>query len=590
MKTILELISTDVKNAFSKCNYSSQYGNVSLSNRPDLCQFQCNGAMIASKTYKKAPIIIANEVVNVLNKCSHIETVSCVMPGFINITLTDKFIINYLNDISKSNNLGCMQIGSDKTIIIDYGGPNVAKPLHIGHLRSAIIGESIKIMARFLGYNVLGDVHLGDWGLQIGLIMAELERRYPDLVYFNSNYTQDYPCEPPFDITELEEIYPSASNFSKTNSLFLKKAKKVTYDFQNGHRGYRALWKHILNVSIADLKKNYSNLNVYFDLWNKESDIQDYIPDVIKSLKDNGLAYISQGALVVDVKEDRDTREMPPCILVKSDGATLYSTTDISTIAERVETYNPDEIIYVVDKRQELHFEQVFRCAKKGKLVPQHTKLTFLGFGTMNGKDGKPFKTRDGGVMRLENLISQVCDEVYNKIKTNKSISATEAKDISNKVGISALKYGDLSNQIAKDYIFDPERFTSFEGNTGPYIQYTAVRIKSILNKFEETNCSYETNNISLQVPKSNSESNLMLTLTQVNDVITDSFIKYCPNKICQYIYDLSNDFNKFYHENRILTEENSLQQLSWIKLLMITEEVLTTCLDLIGIETPDKM
>lgn len=590
METILELISNDVKKAFSKCNYSSQYGNVSLSNRPDLCQFQCNGAMIASKTYKKAPIIIANEVVNVLKKCSHIETVSSVMPGFINITLTDKFIINYLDDIGKSNNLGCTQIGIDKTIIIDYGGANVAKPLHIGHLRSAIIGESIKRIARFLGYNVLGDVHLGDWGLQMGLIMAELERRYPDLVYFNSNYAQNYPCKPPFDITELEEIYPTASSFSKKNPSFFEKAKKITYDFQNGHKGYRALWKHILNVSIADLKKNYSNLNVYFDLWNKESDIQDYIPNLIKNMKNDGLAYISQGALVVDVKEERDTREMPPCILVKSDGATLYSTTDIATIVERVETYSPDEIIYIVDKRQELHFEQVFRCARKGELVPQHTKLTFLGFGTMNSKDGKPFKTRDGGVMRLENLISQVCDKVYNKIKTNKSISAAEAKDISNKVGISALKYGDLSNQIAKDYIFDPERFTSFEGNTGPYIQYTAVRIKSILNKFEETNCSYETNNIALQVPKTNSERNLMLKLTQVNDVITESFIKYSPNKICQYIYDLSNEFNKFYHENRILTERNNLQQLSWIKLLMITEELLRTCLDLIGIETPNKM
>jgi len=590
MKKLAELITDVVKNTFAQCNYSSGYGLVTLSNRPDLCQFQCNGALIAAKDYKKAPFIIANEIINLLKEHPDFKEVTCVMPGFINITLEDRFIVKYLNTMMYADKFGCEEIGDDKTIIVDYGGPNVAKPLHVGHLRTAIIGESIKRIGKFLGYRMLGDVHLGDWGLQIGLIIAELKRRNPNLNYFDSNYKGEYAMEAPFNITELEEIYPTASSYAKSDPTFMEEAKQTTFLFQNGHWGYVALWQHILNVSIKDLKKNYANLNVYFDLWKKESDAEPYIPKMIEDLKNKGFAYYSDGALVVDVKDATDTQEMPPCIIVKSDGATLYSTTDLATIIERMKLYNPDEIIYIVDKRQELHFEQVFRCAKKTNLVSPNTKLTFLGFGTMNGKDGKPFKTRDGGVMRLEQLIREASDKVYQRVVENKEIPQEEAKDISKKVGVAALKYSDLSNQISKDYMFDVERFTSSEGNTGPYIIYTVVRIKSILNKFFSVNPEYGVDQVSIQLPCSEIERSLMLKITQFNEVIINSFIDYEPHKICQFIYDLSNELNRFYYENKIISEKNSLRQSSWIKLIILTRDVLTTCLDLLGIEVPDRM
>lgn len=591
MKELIKLINETVKNAFEKCDYDKTYGMTIRSNRPDLCQFQCNGALIAAKVYKKVPMMIANEVVTQLQQSACLKEVKVANPGFINISMKDEFLVSYLNDMSKAIKYGCDEIGQGKTIIVDYGGPNVAKPLHVGHLRTAIIGESIKRLGNFLGYHMLGDVHLGDWGLQIGMIIAEVKRRQPKLVYFDIDYEGEYPTEPPFTISELEEIYPTANSFAKENPCFMEKAKEATYKFQNGHRGYVALWQHILHVSITDLKKNYANLNVYFDLWKKESDAQAYIPEMIMHLKEKGFAYLSDGALVVDVQEASDHKEMPPCIIVKSDGATLYSTTDLATIDERVALYDPSEIIYIVDKRQSMHFEQVFRCAKKTDIAPESTKLTFLGFGTMNGTDGKPFKTRDGGVMRLEKLIQDVSNQVYERvIVANKQIDKEEAEAIAKKVGLAALKYGDLSNQIAKDYIFDLDRFTSFEGNTGPYILYTVVRIKSILEKFEETNSISLVQQAMMQLPCNASERNLMLKLSQFNEVITNSFAEYAPHKVCQFMYELSNAFNSFYHCNKILIEENKVQKLAWIKLISLTKGILTCCLDLLGMEVPDKM
>ncbi len=590
MKKISDLITDVVKNVFVTCNYSAEYGMVTLSNRPDLCQFQCNGALAAAKKYKKAPIAIASEIANLLKEHPDFKDVTYVMPGFINITVDDHFIIRYLNAMVHADKFGCEEIGHNKTIIVDYGGPNVAKPLHVGHLRSAIIGESIKRVGKFLGYKMLGDVHLGDWGLQIGLIIAELKKRNPNLIYFDPNYEGDYPAAAPFNISELEEIYPTSSNCAKSNPQFMEEAKQATFLFQNGHRAYVAIWQHILNVSIQDLKKNYENLNVYFDLWKKESDAQPYIPKMIEDMKNKGYAYLSEGALVVDVKEAADTKEVPPCILVKSDGATLYSTTDLATIIERMKLYNPDEIIYIVDKRQELHFEQVFRCAKKTNLISPNTTLTFLGFGTMNGKDGKPFKTRDGGVMRLEHLIKEASDKVYQRVIENKEIPQEEAIEISKKVGLAALKYSDLSNHFSKDYIFDVDKFTSSEGNTGPYVIYTVVRIKSILNKFSSLNHEYKIDDVSIGLPCSENERNLMLKITQFNEVILNSFNDYSPHKICQFIYDLSNELNRFYYENKIISEQDSSRQLSWIKLIILARDILISCLDLLGIEVPDRM
>jgi arginyl-tRNA synthetase len=509
------------------------------------------------------------------------------MPGFINFNISEDFLAEFVGKMNTEEKFGCEETVKKKKIIIDYGGANVAKPLHVGHLRSAVIGESIKRMNSYVGNEVIGDVHLGDWGLQMGLIIVELRLRKPDLVYFDASYTGDYPEEPPFTISELEDIYPTANAKSKEDENFKEEARQATFELQNGNRGYLAVWQHIINVSIADLKKNYDNLNVHFELWKKESDAQSYIPDMIQYMKDNGYTRISEGALVVDVKEETDTKEIPPCMILKSNGATLYNTTDLATIVERMKLFNPDHIIYVVDKRQELYFEQVFRCARKTKLVNDDTELTFHGFGTMNGKDGKPFKTRDGGVMRLETLISEINDAVYDKIMENRSVSEEEARETARIVGLSALKYGDLSNQASKDYIFDIDRFTSFEGNTGPYILYTIVRIKSILNKFNEVS-KVSHNNILPAV--SESEKELMIVLSKFNEMIENAVLELAPHKICAYVYELSNSFNKFYHETKILACEDDERQSGYINLIDLSKRVLEQSIELLGFEAPERM
>ncbi len=586
MQKLIDIIGKEVMEAFESCGYENKYGFVTLSNRPDLCQYQCNGALAAAKVYKKAPLAIAGEVVEVLSKSNSYEKIEAVAPGFINIVLTSEFITGYVKQLSRENQYGCEKTDKPKTIVIDYGGANVAKPLHVGHLRPAIIGESIKRIDRFLGHNVFGDVHLGDWGLQIGLIMMKIKLDQPELVYFKKDYEGEYPKEAPFTISELEQIYPAASAYSKENDEFREAAKAATVELQNGNPGYLALWQHILNVSIEDLKKNYDNLLVDFDLWKKESDAQSYIPGMVEYLKEHNYARISEGALVVDVKEESDTKEMPPCMILKSDGGTLYNTTDLATMVERMELFAPDEILYVVDKRQELYFETVFRCAKKTKLVEEETKLTFLGFGTMNGKDGKPFKTRDGGVMRLENLISNISNAVLEKMLENREMDRQEAEAISKIVGLAALKYGDLSNQASKDYIFDLERFISFEGNTGPYLLYTIVRIKSIIQKYGNDSVTTE----ALIPGKTLSEINLMLEASRFNDVVETAGNEYAPHKICQYLYGVANAFNSFYHENKILAEEDKEKQKSWIALITLIKGILETGIDLLGFESPERM
>ena len=588
MKKILDLISQEVMNAFASCGYDASYGRTGISNRPDLCEYQCNGAMAAKKVYKKAPIMIAQDVAAKLQDNPVFEEVSAVNPGFINIKISGSFLADYLLKMQAEEKLSVEEAKEPKTIIIDYGGPNVAKPLHVGHLRSAIIGESIKRICRYMGHKVIGDVHLGDWGLQMGLIITEVRKRQPDLVYFDESYEGEYPAEAPFTISELEEIYPTASAKSKEDASYKEEALEATAKLQDGVRGYRALWQHILNVSVADLKRNYSNLNVEFDLWKKESDAQPYIPEMTEYMKNEGYAYLDQGALIVDVKEESDTKEVPPCIILKSDGASLYTTTDLATIIERMKLFHPDEIIYVVDKRQEMHFTQVFRCARKTKLVEDDTKLRFLGFGTMNGKDGKPFKTREGGVMRLETLISDINAQMYKKITENHEVDPDEAMETAKLVALSAVKYGDLSNQASKDYIFDTDKFTSFEGNTGPYILYTIVRIKSILNKYQVG--GGEVGKGRILSPANESEKNLMMELVKFNSVIEQSFEEIAPHKICSFIYDLANAFNRFYHETRILAEEEEERKQSWIQILDLTREVLETSIDLLGFSAPERM
>ncbi|HBE07636.1 MAG TPA: arginine--tRNA ligase [Lachnospiraceae bacterium] len=589
MKEILELITDEMKKAFVKAGYDDKFALVSLSNRPDLCEYQCNGAMPAAKVYHKAPLEIARDVVKALEDSNVFASVEAVKPGFINLKIQEAYLSDYVNAMRiDKERLGSEKTSSPKTIVIDYGGPNVAKPLHVGHLRSAVIGESIKRLLKFQGHNVIGDIHLGDWGTQMGLIITELHLRKPELVYFDPDYDGSYPKEAPFTIAELEEIYPTASKKSKEDESYHEKALQATAELQQGRRGYRALLNHILNVSVTDLKKNYERLNVSFELWKGESDAQPYIAPMVKDMLDKGLAYESEGAIVVDVKEDTDKKEIPPCMILKSDGAALYNTTDLATMVWRMEDYHPDKMIYVVDKRQELHFVQCFRAARKTGIVGPDTELDFVGFGTMNGKDGGPFKTRDGGVMRLSVLLDEIYNDMLTKISENKSLSKEEAEQAAKQVALAAVKYGDLSNQASKDYIFDVERFSAFEGNTGPYILYTMVRIKSILAKYKASGKSAA--GFGINDPATESEKSLMLVLSRFNQAARIAAEEMAPHKIAAYTYELCNALNHFYHETKILSQENEGVQAGYIQLLSLSLAVLEQSIDLLGFSAPDRM
>lgn len=585
MKKIAELISGRVSQAFEAAGFDPAYGKVTVSNRPDLCEYQCNGAMPAAKVYHRAPIQIAQAVAAQLEGEAMFSMVSAVNPGFLNFNLSPAWLRDYVAEMGRSDRFGLEAEANPRTIVIDYGGPNVAKPLHVGHLRSAIIGESLKRIDRYFGNQVIGDIHMGDWGLQMGLIIEEVHERQPDLPYFDPDFTGDYPAEAPFTISELEEIYPCASGKSKVDEDFARRAHDATYKLQQGDRGYRAIWDHIMRISVADLKKNYDNLNVSFDAWLGESDAQPYIPAMLEDMKAQGITTESEGALVIDVQEETDTKEVPPCILVKSDGATLYATTDLATLIQRMQDFHPGKVLYITDKRQALHFEQVFRAARKAKIVPAETELQHLGFGTMNGKDGKPFKTRQGGVMRLEVLIGEVTDYVRRKITENQVVAAEEVEDTARRIAMAALKYGDLSNQPTKDYVFDLERFAAFEGNTGPYILYTIVRIKSILSKYQGKADAGK-----LLPPETKEAKDLMLALTGFADALQQAYQDNAPNDICGYIYSLAGAANKFYHETRILAEPDQEKQAGYVTLMDLTRQVLETCIDLLGFEAPERM
>ncbi|MCH5261694.1 MAG: arginine--tRNA ligase [Lachnospiraceae bacterium] len=593
MQKILDLISEEVKKAFEAADYDAELGRVTLSNRPDLCEYQCNGAMAGAKKYHKAPLVIAQDVAEKLQQSDVLAEVSAVAPGFLNMKVKESFVSGYLRNMKDAEKFGLQMPEKPKKIIIDYGGANVAKPLHVGHLRPAIIGESVKRICRYAGHDVIGDIHMGDWGLQMGLVITELQKRQPDLIYFDDSYEGEYPAEAPFTISELEEIYPTASAKSKEDAEYKAAAMEATYKLQSGVRGHRALWNHMMRVSVDDLKKNYDNLDVEFDLWKGESDVQELIPGMVEMMKKGGYAYLSDGALVVDVKEETDTKEMPPCMILKSDGASLYNTTDLATIMDRMEKYRPDRMIYVTDKRQELYFEQVFRCARKTGLVNADTEFIHICNGTMNGKDGKPFKTRDGGVMRLENLIGDINEEMLRKIRENAEtkgyeVNEQEAEQTAKVVGLAAVKYGDLSNQASKDYIFDIDRFTSFEGDTGPYILYTIVRIKSILNKYIEMGGTL-TGTV-IQEAVNDSEKSLMLEVAKFNTVMEAAYEELAPHRICAYIYDIANAFNHFYHETKILAEEDAQKKSGWIALLILTRDILEVCIDLLGFSAPERM
>ena len=582
MEKILNIITAKMQQAFADAGYDASFGRVTVSNRPDLCEYQCNGALSAAKQYKCAPIMIAKAVVEKLDANDY-SLVEAVMPGFINLKLSDAFLRSYLEEMRTAPDFGVQKIGEGKTIVVDYGGANVAKPLHIGHLRPAIIGEALKRLHKFLGYNTIGDVHLGDWGLQMGLIIAELQERQPDLPYFDPDFTGEYPTDAPFTVDELEEIYPTASS-KKKDPEFSAKAHTATFELQQGRRGYRALWQHILNVSVKDLRKNYDNLDVHFEKWLGESDADPYIPAMVEDLKARGIAVQSEGAWVIPVVEEGDKKEVPPMILIKSDGSAIYATTDLATMVQRMQDWNPDKMLYVTDKRQNLHFEQVFRAARKSGIVHKSTELEHVGHGTMNGKDGKPFKTRDGGVLRLEQLIADMVDFVRAKVVENKIVDESEVEATTQKIALAALKYGDLSNQPTKDYNFDLERFAAFEGNTGPYILYTIVRIKSILSRYG----AWE--HLPIQNPANAEAKDLMLSLTKFGPSLEAALKAEAPNLVCAYIYELAGCVNKFYHETPILKEENEELKAAHIALIGLAKNILEKCIDILGFSAPEKM
>lgn len=587
METIINKISKLVGHAFGECGYDEMYGKIAVSNRPDLCQFQCNGAMIAAKQYKKSPMQIASEVVDKLNK-DDFENVDIAPPGFMNITLKDKVICEFISGMSKDTDLGVCKISDGENIVIDYGGPNVAKPLHVGHLRSAIIGEAVKRIAKILGYNAIGDVHLGDWGLQMGLIITEYSDKHPELNYFDNEYTGEYlPLEITLD--ELNEIYPKASARSKVDEEYMKRAQAATFDLQNGRRGYTAFWKEIMRISVGDLKKSYKKLNVDFEYWYGESDSEKYIPDMIEKFINDGFAYESEGALVVDVEKPDDKAPMPPVIVRKSNGSQIYATTDLATIVQRMQDFNPKMILYFTDNRQGLHFEQVFRCARKTGIVNDDVVLEWNGFGTMNGKDGKPYKTRDGGVMKLHDLIEMVCNAALKKMqeaKTGVELSDDEKRETALKVGISALKFGDLINYRAKDYIFDLDKFMSFEGKTGPYLLYTIVRLNSILNKANER--GFEVGEIGL--PKTDVERELMLKMLTLNETFIQAFNDKAPSVICENAYQIASLANRFYYENKILAEEDATRRGNLLALSKYVFDVLKMHMDVLAIDVPERM
>ena len=577
MNYLTDKLSEIVGQAFEDAGFEREAGKVRFSDRPDLCEFQCNGAMALAKREKKNPFDIAETVAAALKGNEAFSKAEAVRPGFLNFNVGDAFLVDCLKEMDRTEKCGADQDIKHEKIMVDYGGPNVAKPLHIGHLRAAIIGESLKRMGRFLGHEVIGDIHLGDWGLQMGLIIAELKERGKEF---------------PDSISELEEIYPFASEKSKKDEAFREKAMEETFKLQHGEKQETDIWHKIMELSVADLKKNYEKLNVEFDLWKGESDADPYIADMVKRLKDEGYAYESEGALVVDVTDEKDSKEIPPCMILKSDGAALYTTTDLATLVQREQDYAPDRIIYVVDKRQSLHFEQVFRTAKKTGIVPESTILEHLGFGTMNGKDGKPFKTREGGVMRLEILISDVQEEMYKKMKSNENINLSdeEIRETAGIIAIAAIKYGDLSNQASKDYVFDTDKFTSFEGNTGPYIMYTMVRIKSILRKYAEKYEGSDIESFELKTPESPEEKALMLKLSAFGTMMRSAFSELAPHRVCAYIYELANEFNRFYHVTKVITEEDREKREGWIALLSFTLKVFSCSVEVLGIKEAERM
>ena len=583
MQSFIKRTEEKLKNIINKLGYELEKVELITSSRKDLGDYQFNGVMQLAKKYKKNPKDIANEIVEKLEKVEEFTNINIAGPGFINISLTNDSLINYMNELLNDFNINIDKVESKK-IIIDYGGPNVAKTLHVGHLRSANIGEALKRLAKTLGHEVIADVHLGDWGRQMGLIILELSILHPNWVYFYPSYNGEYPTEDLITNEDLEKLYPIASTKAKEDEEYLEKARIITKKLQQKDKGYYELWKKIVEVSVKEIKHIYDKLNISFDLWNGESDSDKYVDDVIEFLEKQNLLKYSDGASIIEVKEDNEKQEIPPLLVRKSNGAISYETTDLATIWEREKLYKPDEIWYVVDNRQELHFKQVFRACYKSNMIPTSTKLEFLGFGTMNGKDGKPFKTRDGGVMSLSNLFNEVKKVALTKMKDN--VSKEEKEIIADDVTVSILKYADLLSIRSTDYIFDVEKFSDMNGKTGVYLLYSTIRIKSLLNKAKANNIDY----YKMKKINSNLDKEIILKLLQVSKLLNKALESKSLHEIADYLYNLTNCYNNFYSNNKILLEKNKELQESWLCLSKLVYMTNLKLLNILGINIPSKI
>lgn len=581
MKYKIELIENKIKEALTKLGYSTNIVTITPSNRPDLGDYQYNGIMALAKTYHKNPHEIAEELLTELNSFPELESASVAGPGFINLTFTNAFLIDFLNDSNKDITINYNQ-SINKTILLDYGGPNVAKVLHVGHLRSANIGQALNNLCKVVGCKTISDIHLGDWGRPMGMVIEEIRTRYPDLAYFKEDYNGEAVD---FDITneDLLELYPIATEKAKKSEEIMEKARKITYELQNKHKGYYALWKQIVEVSVNDIKKNYQDLNVDFDLWYGESDNSEYMDVTIDFLNEKKAIVLSDGAKVIPVKEDTDTSEMPPLIVIKSNGAVSYEATDLACLWQRTHDYDLDEIWYMTDKRQKLHFDQVFRASYKSGLVDPKIKLIFNGFGTMNGPDGKPFKTRDGSVMPLSTLVDMVANECEKRLMEN---IKENRKNIARTIAVAAIKYADLLPFRSTDYNFDIDKFTDLNGKTGTYLLYSTIRMRSLLDKAKENNL--KANNITKF--KGNAERKIALAMLDLKRIIKRSFENYSLNEIAEYLYKITNLYNNFYADNKVLTEQDEALKNSWLTLTKIIYDNNKYLLDILGINIPEKM
>ncbi len=583
--SITKILTDKLSAAFAECGYSAELGTVVTSDRPDLCQFQCNGAFAGAKLYHKAPRMIAADAAAKLEGDADLEKVEVVGAGFINITVSDEFLLGYVKQALADENLGIPQAEKPETVVLDYGGPNVAKPLHIGHLRSAVIGEALKRLVRATGRKTISDVHLGDWGLQMGLVMAELQERHPEWACFAEDFDAENFAGVDLDAESLNVIYPFASAKSKENDDFKQKARAVTAKLQKGDPGYTALWREIIRISVADMKKNYENLNVDFDYWYGESDAEKYVPELLDVLNEKDLLHESQGAMVVDVAEESDKITIPPVIIKKSDNSNIYATTDLATLIQREHDFKPDQIWYIVDARQGLHFTQVFRCAKKAGLVPEEVTLAHIGYGTMNGADGKPYKTREGGVMRLADFYNTVYEAALERVSASNFSKDADREDIARKITVATIKFGDLVNYCMKDYVFDMDKFMAPDGKTGSFLLYTIARINSILKKAEGAGEQFDSAAV-----YTDSERDLLLKISLSGEAFALAYREKAPSVICENAYQLASAFSKFYHDNHILTEEDADKKRAWLNICAAVRTVLEKHLDVLGIEPVEMM